>query len=124
MAGTWSSMLSMTQGTLGHISVVVRNKLYVIGGRCVQKSLEVFDSFSNQFTDLKQSLQNMGVNIRVFQYTCNVSEAVAVGNNILIFRYYSNVAIVFDLDECKWSNISFPHTISWYHGLKVPKLSI
>ena len=58
----WSAfMADMTQGRNSHVSVAIKNKLYIIGGSL--NSCEVFDSLSNTFVKIKSVQKDFFTNL-------------------------------------------------------------
>ena len=86
-ADEWSRMPNMIESKYNHCSVVVKDKLFVIG----RKSCEMFDSFCKKFVAVKVPL-----------YT-NCCKSVAIGNKIVVFQEQRSFVFCYDVDKKRWS---------------------
>ena len=92
---TWSPMPSMIRSRDQHSLVVVRNKLFVIGGDRRNGSCEVFESVCNKFVPLKSHI-SFGSNA-----------ALSIGSEIFIFHnrnLRSSSVVRYDVDKDEWSD--------------------
>ena len=94
VADKWSYMPGMTRERCGHGLVVVRNKLFAVGGGV--NSCEVFDSRSKKFV-LVSSPPPAYFNFET------IAGAVSKGNKVIIFRHFSKKVACYDLDKEQWS---------------------
>ena len=74
-----------------HVSVSVKNKLYMIAAGVTQ--CEMFDISSQQFTFIEPIVAN---------YSSFATEYVTVGNKIRIYNGKSLVSAVFDFEKEEW----------------------
>ena len=94
IADEWYKFPSMVKKRYDHGSVVVRDKLYVIGG--INKSLEFYERINDCFTVVKK--YPSCVEGYFVDHSC-VTRTLSIGSNILLFRgeVYS-----YDVDENEW----------------------
>ena len=88
---TWAPMPSMIEKRSSHSLVVVKRKLFVIGGSRTQPNCEFFDNVCKKFVALKSiSLRHKRV------------EAVSIGNKILVVEPLRRTLLSYDVekDEC------------------------
>ena len=117
VSNTWSKFHSMINTRCYHQSVVVKNKLFVIGGGILNS--EIYDSTCKKFVALKQpgSIYDSLIG--------SPSAAVTVGNEILIFGGYSSTVLCYDSEEKVWSEKSC-EVVKYLNGfscVQVPKLN-
>ena len=88
---TWAPMPSMIEKRSNHSLVVVKRKLFVIGGGRMQASCEFFDNVCKKFVALKTIVLR---HRRV--------EAVSFGNKILVVELLKRTVLSYDVekDEC------------------------
>ena len=101
----WTQMPNMREKREGHSLVVVKNKLFVVGGRGSLTS-EVFDNNSKTFVSLKS------------EFLIGRDKALSVGSKIVIFDIseYLPVAI-YDVHKNEWSEEpceTAEHFINYY----------
>ena len=72
-----------------HSSVVVNNKLFVIGHEV--NTCEVFDNVLKRFVSLKHPI------------TITYNKCVAIGNRIVVLQKFSSSVICYDVDKDAWS---------------------
>ena len=90
-ADTWTLMPNMIEIRCQHSSVVVRNKLFVIGGKYIYPSCEVFEGISNKFV-LLSAIDLIGYN-----------NAWSIGTKIYILQDDKSFIVSYDIDKEKWS---------------------
>ena len=93
-ADEWTSMPNMIESKYNHSSVVVKDKLFVIG----RKSCEMFDSFCKKF-----------VAVKIPPYT-NCRKSVQIGNKIVVFQEQKSFVFCYDVDKNRWSKEPFAET--------------
>ena len=91
-ADSWSPMPSMIQRRRCHSLVVVKNKLFVIGGLRTIGSCDVFESISNKFVPLK------------CPYLFCSNKALSIRSKIFIFQNNESFVVIYDVCENKWSD--------------------
>ena len=90
-ADTWTPMPDMIERRVGHSSVVVKNKLFVLGGVLMDGNYEVFESVSNKFVLLESSIPFSSNN------------ALSIGTKIYILLKNHPVVVIYDVDKDEWS---------------------
>ena len=110
-ADIWTQMPNMIERRCAHSLVVVKSKLFVIGGNTTVTS-EVFDKKSKMFVTLK-SPRAIGYNI-----------SLSIGNKIIIFENdKSNYSVItYDIYNDKWSDQSYESIgkLFYYSCVKLP----
>ena len=97
VADTWTQMPSMIEERHGHRLVVVKSKLFVIGGNTAEATSEVFDSNSNTFVAINSPCA-IGYN-----------KSLVFGSRILIFQTEkegNSFVVSYDVHKNKWSDQS------------------
>ena len=113
-ADTWSSMPRMIQARISHSLVVIKEKLFVIGGHLSYGSCEVFDRICTKFISLKC----------LVSFSSN--KALSVGTKIFIFQNNKPVIVSYDVDKDDWSEEPCEAAKFKYYRsfVKLPKLHI
>ena len=113
-ADTWSPMPNLIERRTCHSSVVVKRKLFVIGGRFNNGSCEVYNSISTKFVTLK------------FHISFGSNNALSIGTKIIIFQNNKPVIVSYDVDKDEWSEEPCEAAkLKHYRScVKLPKLHI
>ena len=82
-------MPNMIEGRFGHSLVVVKNKLFVIGGATTYGTCEVFESISNNFVLLKSLI------------SFDRNNAFSIGTKIYILQANNSFIVTYDVDKDK-----------------------
>ena len=90
----WSLMPSTTNIYSYHSLVVVKDKLFVIGGD-EEDCCEVFDNVCKKFVSLKYPPYT--------QLYTDFNKSLAVGNKIVVFLDLSPYVVCYDVDKDEWS---------------------
>ena len=107
---TWSPMPNMINGRSHHSMLVVKHKLFALGSS--NNTCEVFDSTSNQFSDLKPP--------RILRH--GFSQCISDANSIIVFQGNLSLAFRFDVDKNDWSDVEFGVTdnLVSFCAVKIP----
>ena len=114
VADEWTSMPSMIESKILHSLVVVKNKLFAIGGTR-SDTCEVFDNTCRKFVAFKSpplSFRN---------------KAVSVGNKILVFHNSAQSIACYNVDKEEWSEESCEATKRRdmeFFCIKLPRTSL
>ena len=117
VSNSWTKFPNMINTRCYHQSVVVKNKLLVIGGGTVK--CETYDSFGKKFVALKTPAPMYG---NLFE---KLFAAVTIGNEILVFGEKSSIVLCYDTEEKVWSEKSC-EVVKYLIGfscVQVPKLN-
>ena len=106
---SWTNMPNMIEERYCHKSVAIKNKLFIVGGVFVNRSIEVFDSHCNKFVLIKQPTNGLS------EYISNISDALSIGNKIVIFSNEEGCVLIYDVDKNKWSRKSCEATKNILH---------
>ena len=127
VTGTWSPMPRMTKERSNHGLVVVKNKLYAIGGDFDDEyptyTSEVYDSCSKMFV----KIANLPRNIYTDLYGC---DTFASGNRIMCVNpknpFYKVADMYYDVEKEKWFEFtSEMPEVKWFNPIfKVPQIYI
>ena len=115
IADEWSYMPSMIEAGSGHNLVAIKNKLFAMGG--FKRKMEVYDSTCNKFVNVKQRTVGHG-----FIHT---TQAISMGNKVLIFFSESTEVSCYDADRDEWTQepcVEATNNDNFY--IKVPKLKV
>ena len=114
-ADNWAPMPSMIEERVGHSSVVVKNKLFVIGGAKLvanrgAHTYEVFDSISNKFIILEP------------RFWLGYNRALSIGSKIYILLNNKSFIVSYDIDKDDWSVEASEATknIKFFSCVKLP----
>ena len=105
-ADTWAPMPNMVEGRIGHASLAVKNKLFVVGsnGGRRRESCEVFDSKSKKFALLKQFPG-------VWKYNLGkVADSFSIGCKLVSICHSLSKALCYDVEKDEWSAEPFDAT--------------
>ena len=108
-------MPNMIERRICHSLVVVKNKLFVIGGYYSNGRCEVFESICNKFVSLESP------------YSILLNKSLSIGNKMFIFYDNESVIVSYDVDKDEWSEepCEFPKKHIYYRScVKLPKLPI
>ena len=93
----WSSFFAdMTQGRHNHVSVAIKNKLYILGGSL--NSSEVYDSTSKTFVKIKS------IQINFFMNYINAKFHFTSGKKIVLFSANGLKLCELDTEKDELSN--------------------
>ena len=97
-ADVWTQLPNMKEERYHHNLVVVKSKLFVIGGGNTD-TCEVFDNTANTFVSFKS------------QHPINFNTSLSIGNKIFIFQNKMDKSFVvsYDVNNDKWSEESCAH---------------
>ena len=104
----------MVESRANHISVTIKNKLYLVGG-LLKSDIEVFDSFSYKFVLLKCSR-----NLRRYL----ISDVTTIGNKLVLFTSLDGLVFMYDVENDIWSDKCCEATkaLRFFSGAKIPEL--
>ena len=92
----WSYMGAMKKTRYGHVSIAIRSKLFVIGGRTTNTS-EVFDSFCGKFVLLEKTPASFDY---FLEFPINV---VSSGRELVVFVQTTDKVVLYDMENNTWS---------------------
>ena len=91
--------------------------MFLVGRVVYGGNVEVFDSHCNKFVLIKQPTNGLS------EYISNISDALSIGNKIVIFSNEEGCVLIYDVDKNKWSRKSCEATKNIVHFScsKLPK---
>ena len=97
---SWSPMAEMVEGKRRHSSVVVRNKLFVLGCEGFSEGFEVYDSTCKIFVALKRPAP-------MLESTSfgTINNVVAIGSKLFALMNATCFFAVYDVEKGKWSKV-------------------
>ena len=104
VANEWLKMASMIEGRLQHSSVVVNDKLYIIGGNG-SKTLEAFDPRSSKFSLLKEPIPGITRNYVTREEVFTVdSKLLIIGNKgkVIFYDFKNNECLETECEATKY----------------------
>ena len=109
VAGDWTRMPNMNERRSNHSLVVVKTKMYVIGGFNAAKC-EVFDNKSKLFVSLNSP------------FAISANQALSIGSKIFVFQDDTPSVFVYDVQNDQWSEKSCEaaKNFRWYSSVKLP----
>ena len=108
IADNWSQMPNMINGHSLHESVVVRNKLFVIGRR--RDECEVFDTNCKMFVSLKPQ----GMRFK------QMNNVMSVGSKLFVVQTDQQLVWCYDVDKDDWSNKTLKYYLHSFACVKLP----
>ena len=120
VADKWSHMPNMIKERVGHKSVAMKNKLFVVGGN--KSTCEIFDSNCNKFVLLNSPQGSIN------EHLIRPAEVILIGSKLLVFcdlfGKYSKYILFYDGDKDGWSEQSWKveKYCSRFSCVKVPQL--
>jgi len=122
VADMWSYMPNMIEGRYDHISVAVKNKLFIFGGYGEDLDgpeifCEMFDSRCNKFVTVNP-LPNS------FTFDTRPESVSAIGSKLAVFGGKIDTILFYDVKNEEWSEESFAVTnkLQEYCCAKLPQL--
>ena len=111
---SWEKMPSMNVRRCCHNSVVIKNKLFVVGDLSSQTN-EVFDSCSKKFA----LLQHPSINLRPHL----TADVTSIGNKLIMFSNYYGSVFIYDVENEVWSEKSCEATkhIKYFSCASLPQ---
>ena len=122
VADMWSYMSNMVEGRYNHISVTVKNKLFILGGSMFHSEPEIFcemyDSRCNKFIAVKPPPNSLTFDI------LNPESVISIGSKIAVFGDQTDTILFYDVEKEEWSEEPFAVTskLQGYRCTKVANL--
>ena len=107
-ADSWTPMASMTKRKAQHCSVVVKNKMFVIG--LTLNDFEVFDNTSKTFTALKTKFLKHPI----------LNTVLSVGEKVLVFQDGRKSVLCYDVVKRCWSKKYLTCKARSFSCVKIP----
>ena len=96
IADAWTNMPDMIDGRWNHVTVAMKNKLFVVGG--YKATFEVYDSFSGKFILIKPPSNRFIGNL------CTQLIATSIGSKLVFFSCFRSKCFLYDVENEVWSD--------------------
>ena len=120
MAGSWSYMPNMIERRYEHISVAVKNKLFILGGAEIFCEIfcEMFDTRCNKFIKVKPPPNSLTFDI------LRPESVISIGSKLAVFGNQTYTILFFDVEKEEWCEEPFEVTrkLMGYRCTKVASL--